>query len=290
MENKSKYPIWAWIGGLTVGTASIYGLYRLFRGTNNEEIAENLKTSATHTTSLLPVSTSIFNQFPLQWGSKGTLIKSLQQALMAKYGRDILPEWHDDGVWGKETNAALVSKGHPTKIDNRTAYNALLDQLTKGTEGKNYSQLGKDFWRATLYNKFNEVKTLLAKLHTAQDYAMVSNEYKKYRLGGVSKTLVNGLFDQFTASSQRNHIHNEFIRIGLKYNGSRWSLSGLGKLMIPQIKTIISTEIWDHNNHSIIIPSGTTLGKELQTRAGVTMFENTSGKIMYVNRHHVQYA
>ena len=288
MENKSKYPIWAWIGGLTVGTASIYGLYRLLKGESKESITE-LKTS--QTASLLPINTTIFNQFPLQWGSKGTLIKTLQQALMAKYGRDILPKWHDDGVWGKETNAALSSKGHPTRIENRPAYNTLLEKLTKGTvsEATDYSQLGESLWKATLYNKFEQVKKLLAQLHTTQDYAQTSIAFKKYRLGGVTKTLVTGLFDQFTVPSERSHIHNEFIRIGLKYDGSKWSLSGLGRLMMPKIKTTTTTQIWDDNNTTITVPNATLLGKEIQTRAGITMFENTKGKILYVNRHHVRY-
>ena len=71
-------------------------------------------TSSNTTSSSATISNSTF---PLKEGSKGALVKQLQTALIKKYGKTILPKFGADGMFGKETTAALKSKGLKTQID-----------------------------------------------------------------------------------------------------------------------------------------------------------------------------
>src|SRR5215471_5972379 len=54
------------------------------------------------------------SDFPLQKGSKGENVRLVQQALIAKYGKSILPKYGADGDFGTETINALKGKGLPT--------------------------------------------------------------------------------------------------------------------------------------------------------------------------------
>ncbi len=67
--------------------------------------------------------------FPLQKGSRGAAVKVLQQALMQRYGNDILPKFGADADFDSETEIALKSKGHPTVL-NESEYKSLIGYLT----------------------------------------------------------------------------------------------------------------------------------------------------------------
>lgn len=56
----------------------------------------------------------------LKKGSKGPQVKQLQEALINKYGKTILPKYGADGDFGSEVETALKTKGYPTQIDLAT--------------------------------------------------------------------------------------------------------------------------------------------------------------------------
>jgi len=59
------------------------------------------------------------------------------------------------------------------------------------------------------------------------NYSLVSEKLKDYRIGGVRQTLVNALLNTFKDNTQKLKLTDAFKKIGLKYNGSKWSLSGI---------------------------------------------------------------
>ena len=63
-----------------------------------------------------PVKKLIPADFPLKYGSKGESVKLLQQALLKKGYK--LPKYGADGVWGNETQTAVVNAG----LNNSISY------------------------------------------------------------------------------------------------------------------------------------------------------------------------
>lgn len=56
------------------------------------------------------------NQFPIQKGSRGAFVKSIQKALIAKFGKGVLPKFGADGQWGSEMQTAMKRLKLPTSI------------------------------------------------------------------------------------------------------------------------------------------------------------------------------
>ena len=65
------------------------------------------------------------DNFPLKRGSKGNRVTQLQNALVKKFGANILPKYGVDGMFGQEVETALVRAKLPTTI-NETIYNTLI--------------------------------------------------------------------------------------------------------------------------------------------------------------------
>src|SRR5437899_11515365 len=61
------------------------------------------KSKATATKKNMSSVTSVSSEFPLAKGSKGNNVRLLQEALIAKYGKSILPKYGADGDFGTET-------------------------------------------------------------------------------------------------------------------------------------------------------------------------------------------
>jgi hypothetical protein len=92
-----------------------------------------------------------------------------------------------------------------------------------------------------------------------------------YRINGVRKTIVNGLLDAFPTDDQQQKIKFEFLRIGLQFNGDKWSLSGLGGLPII---TIRRATIWTNARNRVHVPPLVVLGNEVSRKLDYTLFEN----------------
>jgi hypothetical protein len=226
-------------------------------------------------------STASNSGFPLKKGSKGSLVKALQQALIAKYSASILPKYGADGDFGSETVTAVAKAGLPATIDESTYY--VFVQGSSSVTDK--SALAAKFLTAASNKDFNTVMSLLKQMSTKEDYRQVSNIFVQSILRGVRQTLVNGLLGSFTNETQKQQIRYEFIRMGLKYDGSKWSLDGFdGKPIV----TVEPTNVWLNATESVGVPASMVLGAEVSRKLDYTLFEN-KGRYFLVATRSVKY-
>ncbi|HKC35294.1 MAG TPA: hypothetical protein VKB95_04500 [Chitinophagaceae bacterium] len=217
--------------------------------------------------------------FPLKKGSKGNNVKLLQEALIAKYGKTILPKYGADGDFGSETVNALKKAALPSSI-NESTFNV----LTQGMKADN-SNLGKDLYNAATAKNYTKVLSLIKQMQSTEDYSAANEVFKQNRINGVRQTIVNGLLNTFTTDAQKQAIKFEFLRIGLQFDGNKWSLSGFDG------KSIVTTEhttVWVNAAQGVKVPEKMVLGNEVTRRLDYTLFEN-SGKYFLVNTKSVSY-
>lgn len=238
------------------------------------------KVSAKRVTATPPVAPLRNDGFPLKKGSKGEVVKKLQEALIAKYGTQTLPKYGADGDFGSETVNALTKLGLPTTITEST-----FNVIAQGIPSTSPASIGKELYNAAIKKDFNKAITLLQKLKSVDDYSAAGEQFKQNRINGVRQTLVNGLLNTFTTESQKQKIRFEFLRIGLQFDGSKWSLSGIDGLPII---TIIPTTVWVNARESVQVPARMVLGNEVSKRLDYTLFEN-KGKYFLVQSKNVKY-
>jgi hypothetical protein len=226
-----------------------------------------------------PPASSATPGFPLKKGSKGENVRLLQQVLIAKYGKSILPKYGADGDFGSETVAALKKAGLPDSI-NESTFNV----LTQGNKPDN-STLGKDLYTAAVAKNYSKILSLLKQMQSVEDYTKANEVFKQYRLGSVRQTIVNGLLSTFTSTAQKEAIRLEFLRVGLQYDGSKWSLSGFDG---RPIVTHEATTVWVNASEGVKVPARVVLGNEVSKRLDYTLFEN-NGKYFLVYTKSVQY-
>lgn len=210
--------------------------------------------------------------FPLRKGSKGEKVSTLQEALIAKHGKAIMPKYGADGYFGAELMSALRKLKLPLSISEST-YNVLVQghKATKNT-------LSQKLYAAALKADFKTAIALLKTIKSKDDYQTVSTQFKTFRLNGVRQTLVNGMLNVFNKEVQKQAIRFEFIRMGLQYDGNKWSLSGLGGLPII---TNQETTVWVNATNGLKVKPKTVLGNEISKRLDYTLFEN-NGKYFLV--------
>lgn len=222
-------------------------------------------TSSTSSTWFKPATPEPKDEFPLKKGSKGKYVKAYQEKLIAKHGKTILPKYGADGDFGSEMEAALKKLGLPAEI-SVSAYNLII----KGA-APDANSLAKNLHKAAEDKNYTNALSYLKQIRNKDDYSSISEKFKEYRIdGGVRKTLVTGMLDTFKTTSQQDAIRNQFLRMGLKYDGSKWSLSGIpDRLLI----TTEPTELidWKHKL-KIKVPKGMVIGKLLQSKNGLTLF------------------
>jgi hypothetical protein len=217
--------------------------------------------------------------FPLKKGSKGSLVKQMQEALIEKYGKSILPKYGADSDFGSEVASALKKLGLPSSIDEST-FN-VITAITK----VDIVAVAKELYNAASAKNYSAALSSLKKLKSTEDYAKANETFKNYRVGGVHQTIVNGLLNTFSASAQKDAIKMEFLRMGLRYDGSKWALSGLDGVSLI---TIEPTTIWVNSKETVSVPANMVLGNEVSKRLDYTLFEN-KGKYFLVNTKSVQY-
>jgi hypothetical protein len=320
MEAKTKYLLWG-LGAVAVGTGG-YFLFKYLKDKKNEQSADDFKEQVnegsvdvqhTNSSSSLPSPKPshkpvVYNQFPLKYGSKGTLVRDIQNALNKKYGAKI----DVDGDWKGQTENALVAKGLPTVIDNQ-----VYAKIITGTYGKSNSKPSSGDSKKPDKNQKPSNSTssvAIAKLlHTAIEkddvfsavnalkkikdkakYKTVNEEFKKTKYwtfmdGYVSRTVVNAMLDQFTSAEYKKKINAELYRIGLKYDGTKWSLSGL-LAGTQRLITVQPTVVWDYKGRRLSVPRSTILGTFIRAKNGITEFETLDGRILYTNTIAIRYA
>jgi hypothetical protein len=73
--------------------------------------------------------------------------------------------------------------------------------------------------------------------------------------------------------------------MGLQYDGSRWSLSGIGG---NPIITVQPTTVWVNAKQGVEVPARTVLGNEVSRKLGYALFEN-KGKYFLVHTNTIKY-
>lgn len=208
------------------------------------------------------------DNFPLQKGSKGANVKALQEALIAKYGKSILPKYGADGDFGSELQAALKKAGLPEQVSASTM-NVLKSDNATSLDPK---KAAMDIYQAASRKDFAKTLQALKALKTTTDYKQVGEVFKTYRINGnVRQTLVNGLLNTFTQAAQKDQLRMEFLRMGLNYDGNQWSLSGIDA---PALITTKPTIVWKDKKTAINVPANMVLGREVSRKVGYVLFEN----------------
>lgn len=301
MTNKTKAFL---IGGSVVlAGVGIYMIYRLRKketnSVSNSDMERIINTSPSPSATLPAPSTNnssssktsspsgilpMDSGFPLQKGSKGKLVKKLQNALMTIHGKSILPKYGADGDFGSETETALQKDGSPTIIEE-SRFNLIIARAADILK-----TLGQELYNAVEIGNYSLATELLAKVKTAGEYDIASKAFKaKFGIFSNTKSIVEGLLQKFSSESQRTELRNEFLRIGLIYDGNAWSLPAvLDGLDTYNLITTCQTHIWVTAENTVAVDAGTLLGKMVMERFGYTCFEN-NGKKYLVDAQTVRY-
>jgi hypothetical protein len=227
-----------------------------------------------------PIATESSDDFPLMKGSKGEAVRKLQEALIAKYGKQTLPKYGADGDFGSETTNALIKLGLPTTI-TQSSFNVIVQGIPQVSP----SSIGKDLFNAASSKDFNKALASLKNLKSVDDYSTANEQFKQGRINGVRQTIVNGLLNTFTSDSQKQKIKFEFLRMGLQFDGNKWSLSGIDGLPVV---TTMPTTVWVNATESVKVPARMVLGNEVSKRLDYTLFEN-KGKYFLVQTKNIKY-
>lgn len=284
---KSNPKKWLFIGLGVAATGALsyfgwqYWKKNKSQSEDNEEDAPEFQSdnSASYTPKPKPAA-SRNDSFPLKKGSKGSNVKALQEVLIAKAGKDALGKSGADGDFGSKTEEALKKIGLPVSIDETT-----FNVLVKGSS-PDPSATATQLYAAATKKDFNKVIALLKTLRNTNDYKAVSDVFVNYRINGVRQTLVNGLLSSFSDEKQKQGIRLAFSNIGLKYDGSKWSLAGFDDNRL--LLTNRSTKVWKNPKTSVPVPAKMVLGKEITRRGGYTLFENDK-QLFLVQTQHVNY-
>jgi hypothetical protein len=251
-----------------------------------EQIAANAGHSSGTTSSNSPESSktrysynapspSGSSEFPLKKGSRGAKVTAFQQALIAKYGASILPRYGADGDFGNEVAAALKKEGLPSTVDEST-YNSIVggsgnNSNNNGGNTTDPSGVANSLFTAVQNSDFSTTLSVLRKINDTTQYAAADVVYKTLApFLGVHKTIVTGVLEAFTDSSQQQQINSEFTRMGLKNNSGKWSLSGLEQH--PLVIANEDTEVFEKNDTKHSVPKGTTLGYPFAIKEGWVYF------------------
>jgi len=238
------------------------------------------KTTTTKTNYSSTTANTISKEdFPLKKGSKGSNVRLLQEALIAKYGKSLLPKYGADGDFGTETVNALKKVNLPATIDQST-FNVITQPVKVDP-----AALGKQLYNAAVSKNYSQALSILKKMQSTTDYASANEVFKENRINGVHQTIVNGLLNTFSSDAQKQAIKFEFLRMGLQFDGAKWSLSGFDGRSIVTMET---TTVWVNATDGVKVPARMVLGNEVTRRLDYTLFEN-GGRYFLVNTKSVQY-
>lgn len=125
MAKIGKIVVWSGIGVLSVITLSVLanalfkngGIIQKAKDKAQAKKDKALKDQAEQNgksyNPVYPAPAGCNDNLPIKYGSCGTNVMAMQNALIKKYG-NVLPIYGADGKWGSETEGALKAKGLPT--------------------------------------------------------------------------------------------------------------------------------------------------------------------------------
>ena len=191
-------------------------------------------------------SSSGSSGFPLKRGSRGELVRMLQQALLNKGGlaatairrTSMQSNGSPDGVFGGGTESALKAAGLPT-IVNQSTFQQLVAAAGQGVaSGTNSSGTARELIQAANSRNLFATLSALQKIPDVAGYVAVSSSFKAARIQGIRVTsLVNGLLSVAFKSNEpgKVKIRAEFRRMGLQQDSRGvWRIPGLGALLSEQ--------------------------------------------------------
>jgi hypothetical protein len=254
------------LGILASGTLGYFG-YQYWKGRREKEtesLPDILTPPPGKDTFIPPALPKRNDDFPLKKGSKGSRVKQIQEALIEKNGKQLFPKYGADGSFGAEMIAALTKLGYPVTIDEST-FNIIVKS------DFNANAIATDLYNAAIKKDFAKTVALLSKIKSKEDYSAVSEKFKIYRIGGVRQTLVNGILNSFPDEKQKQVIRLQFSRMGLNYDGSKWSLSGIPA---PAIITRCSSLVWLSPTAACTVPASVILGRAIAQKEQNTLFIN----------------
>jgi len=292
-KQKKKKMLFIGLGTAAAGVLGFFG-WEWWKGKKDkkqqEEIAANAGRSQgnagsgssdntrSHYSSNAP-SSSGSSDFPLHKGSRGAKVKAFQQALIAKYGASILPRYGADGDFGNEVLNALKKEGLPSTVDEAT-YNSIVGGgSSNSNSGSNTSSsldpttVANNLFKAVQASDFATSLSILRTINDTTQYAAADAVYKTIPstwYGGGKKTIVTGVLDAFTDSSQQQQITSEFTRMGLKNNNGKWALSGLDQH--PLVVTDENTDVFEKDGTKHNVPAKTILGYPFAIKEGWVYF------------------
>jgi hypothetical protein len=132
---------------------------------------------------------------------------------------------------------------------------------------------------------FNKVTSLLETIKTPAAYSSVN---KIFSLKGIRQSLVTKLLNTFNSDEEKQSLSDSFKAMGLKYNGKKWSLSGLDDK--PFLITTRPTQVWKDPHTAVSVPEKMVLGKEVDQRGSFTLFENERQYFLVQSQHVRHYA
>ena len=158
---------------------------------------------------------------------------------------------------------------------------------TSQAKGINASLLAKAIHAQVLKKDFKKTFDLLKGIKNTKDYSAVNKVFSSLLLASVRQTLVNGLLNTFKVETQKQALRKAFIAMGLKFDGKKWSLSGIDDK--PLLITIGATSVWRDSKTSVPVPINMVLGREVAKRGNHTMFENDKQYFLVESKYVNQY-
>lgn len=172
--------------------------------------------------------------FPLVIGAKGEKVRTLQLAIINRYGASVLPKYGADGWFGKELASALRARGYTVPLPE-TSYKEITEGKTEQNQTPapppdtlttfDATSAAKLLFMACQMVDFASAMTVLKTIKNTTDYALTNELFKNYLLRGVRQTIVNAVLSTFLESSQKQQVQTALKNIGLKYDGQKWSIN-----------------------------------------------------------------
>ena len=240
-QKNTKKILWFSLGALALGTLTFFGIksFNKSKNNNNEknnDFPDDLDVENSHLPAVnskrptaLPDSNRA-DSFPLRLGAQGDKVKLLQTALIRAYGAGILKKYGVDGYFGRELSDALRAKGYAIPL-SQTDYQS----ITKQPETKKAKvilfvpeRVAYGLYNAILAKNIHAALSLVTAIKNTNNYSLVSEAFKKYKIRGVRQTPVNALLNVFDGQSQKQAIQQALKNIGLVYRSDtgKWALNG----------------------------------------------------------------
>ncbi len=227
-------------GGLVLGLGYLAYTYFSNRAANQRSVQQPIPPITPGTIVTKPSLPRVARkQFPLKRGTRGSLVKMVQEALLAKGGQPALiiketsfRNGKVDGVFGKGTERALRAAGFPSAI-TETTFTTLVGK-TANASGFHPASIANEIIGAANKQNLFGVLNGLKKISSVSQYKMVSTFFQNVRILGTRVTsLVNALLSVAFKNKEleKVKIRAEFRRMGLKQNARGvWFIPGIGTI------------------------------------------------------------